>query len=65
VSDYGDFCREQRNQRFRAKVRHSHLCFQCGTTVWDTDEKCRYCGEPNLGYKQRPEKKERHEIPAS
>jgi len=52
MSDYGDFCREQRNQRFRA---------QCGTTVWDFEETCRYCGEPNLSYK--PKKAEIKERP--
>ncbi len=53
MSDYGDFCREQRDRRWRAKLKHSHLCYQCGTTVWDFEETCRYCGKPNLSYKPK------------
>jgi len=53
MSEYGDFCREQRESRRRNKSRHSQLCSMCGTTVWDTERECRYCGNPNYSYDPR------------
>ena len=38
MSDYGDFCREQRNQRFRAKLKHSHLCYRRAESQLQAEE---------------------------
>jgi len=52
MSDYGDFCRERRASKHKAQMTNSHLCFTCGTRVWNSDKQCRTCHEPNNAYRK-------------
>lgn len=51
MSDYGDFCRNQR-QRVQDKARkQSQLCWNCGARVWDYEPKCCRCNTENDRHK--------------
>ncbi|MCC7183580.1 MAG: hypothetical protein IT509_08425 [Rhodocyclaceae bacterium] len=53
MGSVGDYWKDAKKDRQRAKDRHSRLCWKCNTRVWDTDEKCRYCDTKNEGYRPR------------
>lgn len=55
MSESGKDYRITLDRRVKEKLERSHLCWRCGSRVWNTDEKCFRCDAENESYRDSDE----------